>query len=816
MSDICRSWVGVGQCAFVVSTRESWFAEYVGTANGGLRRGWRPHALDRWMAAYLLVQLALVAVAVAAPRQPAGLAALGVVTVGSAVLSGGVYRFRRNSWGWWLVAASAWALTAVSIGISVAHGLGEHPVVDSLAPITGTAVTFVLLAAGIAMLGQTDRPGRYADLLDATMTALAAFLLLWAAVVGPRGGSTNPATATAAVFLISCLLIVTLGVRLLLGRGISHGPTTLMLISALTLVGVNATAVAPALGRPALEGGPITTALFLCYGVALGAAGVTLSPAKPRLSRATRGTSPGRIALFIALALVPPTAWAIEVASGPPDNDRVAAWVPTLVSAAFLLLLVFRLTLIARYADRRSDELAQRTTALADAVSEQTRLQHQLTFRAWHDPLTGLFNRDVLSERLAAALTDRVGRTRPASALLLLDLDGFKDVNDTLGHPVGDDLLVEVSRRLIAVVPAGATLARLGGDEFAVLLAEVTADDALARADELLAVFERPFAVAGRQLFLTTSIGVLVTDPSGPAITPVDALRDADLALYAAKEAGKNRSALFHPELRDARRDYAAIAADLRNALERDEFELRYQPMVELDTGRTVAVEALVRWRRTSSTLVGPDVFVPVAEEAGLIGAIGAWVLRQACTDARRWWAEHRVAVSVNVSGRQFEDAGFADTVMRALNETGLPGTGLIVEITESSLIDTSGGEDCHGQLRRLRERGMRVAIDDFGTGYSSLSYVAKLPVDIVKVDKSFTQEGAGGDRAGWAFINAILRLVESLDLIAIVEGVETAEQAEALRRLRCPLVQGYYFARPVSAAEIGRRLAAGPVPAPR
>jgi diguanylate cyclase (GGDEF)-like protein len=789
----------------------------VGTANGGLRRGWRPHALDRRLTAYLLLQLVLVALAVAAPRQLAGMAALGVLIAGSAVLTVAIYRFRRDNRGWWLVAASTWVLAAVSVGIAVGYGLGEEPTVSTIAPIAGTAVSFLLLAVGIAMLGQTDRPERYADLLDATMTALAAFLLLWAAVVGPRGGTTNPATATAAVFLIACLLVVALGVRLLLGRGVSHAPTTLMLVASLVLVGLNASAVAPVLGRTALQSGPVSTALFLCYGVALGAAGITLSPAKPRLNRRPQGTTLGRIALFVALALVPPTAWAIEVASGPPDNDRVAAWVPTVVSAAFLLLLVLRLTLIARYADRRSTELAQRTTALADAVSEQTRLQHQLTFRAWHDPLTGLFNRDVLSERLAAALTDRVGRTRPASALLLLDLDGFKDINDTLGHPVGDDLLVEVSRRLIAVVPAGATLARLGGDEFAVLLADVTADDALVRADELLAAFERPFTVAGRELFLTTSIGALVTDPSGPAITPVDALRDADLALYAAKEAGKNRSALFHSELRDARRDYAAITADLRNALERDEFELRYQPVVELDTGRVVAVEALVRWRRTASTLVGPDVFVPVAEEAGLIGAIGAWVLRQACTDARRWWAEHRVAVSVNVSGRQFEDAGFADTVMRALNQTGLPGTALILEITESSLIDTTtGGEDCHGQLRRLRDRGVRVAIDDFGTGYSSLSYVAKLPVDIVKVDKSFTQEPAGGDRAGWAFINAILRLVESLDLIAIVEGVETAEQAEALRRLRCPLVQGYHFARPVSAAEISRRLAAGPVPAPR
>jgi diguanylate cyclase (GGDEF)-like protein len=769
------------------------------------------------MTGYLLLQLVLVLLAVGAARTISAVAALAVVGIGGAVLTVGVWRFRRDNLGWWVIAAAAWLLTAVSVGVVAVHGTIEQPTISAPVPIAGTALTFLLLAIGIALVAQSDRPGRYADLLDAIMTALAAFLLLWAVVVGPRGGTSDSATTTAAGFLIGCLLVITLGVRLVLGRGLYHAPTTLMLLASLALVGVNAAAVAPVLGEPAMRSGPLSNALFLCYGVAIGAAGATLSTAKPRLNRPLRVTSPGRMALFVALALVPPTAWAIEVSAGTPEHPRVAAWVPTIVSAAFLLLLVGRLTLIARYADRRSEELAQRTIALADAVSEQTKLQHQLTFRAWHDPLTGLFNRDVLTERLAAALAGR----RPSSggsgpALLLLDLDGFKDVNDTLGHAIGDDLLVEVSRRLVQAIPAGATLARLGGDEFAVLLTDVTPEAARERAEALLSVFEPAFTMAGRRLFLTTSVGVLAADPSGPAITPTDALRDADLALYAAKEAGKNRSVLFHAELRAARQDYAAITADLRTALERDEFEMRYQPVIELETGATVAVEALVRWRRAGSpTLVGPDVFVPVAEEAGLIGAIGVWVLRRAVNDARRWYAEHGISVNVNVSGRQFEDPGFADQVVRVLGEAGLPGRALVLEITESSLIDTSGGEDSHHHLRALRERGIRVAIDDFGTGYSSLSYVARLPVDIVKVDKSFTQDSAG-DRDGWAFINAILRLVESLDLVAIVEGVETAEQVNALRQLRCPQAQGFFFARPETAAEIGRRLAAGAALAPR
>jgi diguanylate cyclase len=798
----------------MVSLLPAWLSGRVGAANGGLRRGVARRALSLVLVAYLVLQLSLVAIAAAGLDRVDGLAALGVVIVGAAALTIGVVRFRLHSPGWWLVVASSWVLVVVSVGIAGWYGLGQHTV-SAPAPIAGTALTFVLLAIGIAMLGQTDRPGRFVDLLDAIMTALAAFLLLWEVLVGPRGGTSNPSTATAAVFLIATLLVITLGARLLLARGLSHAPTTLLVLASLTLIGVNASAVAPVLGRAALQGSSATGALFLAYGVVLGTAGLTLSVGRPPVAPTRAGASPGRLALFVALALAPPAAWALEVASATPDASRAAAWVPTIVSAAFLVLLVTRLTMIARYADRRSLELAQRTTALADAVSEQTKLQHQLTFRAWHDPLTGLFNRDVLAERLGAALTARRSAAGSGPALLLLDLDGFKDVNDTLGHAVGDDLLVEVSRRLVRAIPAGATLARLGGDEFAVLLGDVTRAAAMQRAAELLSVFEPAFTVAGRRLFLTTSIGVLVAEGSGPVITPTDALRDADLALYAAKEAGKNRTALFQAEMRDARRDHAAITADLRTALERDEFELRYQPVIALETGATVEVEALVRWRRTGGpTLVGPDAFVPIAEDAGLIGAIGAWVLRRAVEDARRWYADHGVSVAVNVSGLQFQEPGFRDLVVDVLDENGMPGRALVLEITESSLVDTSGGEDYHRHLRELRERGVRVAIDDFGTGYSSLSYVARLPVDIVKVDKSFTQDSTG-DRAGWAFINAILRLVESLDLVAIVEGVETSEQVEALRGLRCPLAQGFYFARPQTAQEIDRRLAAGAALAP-
>jgi diguanylate cyclase (GGDEF)-like protein len=490
-------------------------------------------------------------------------------------------------------------------------------------------------------------------------------------------------------------------------------------------------------------------------------------------------------------------------------GDQVLGFsIPIATSAVLLLLLVVRLTLIARVAQSRAGELAGRSAALSRAVSEQEELQQQLTYRATHDPLTGLSNRAVLGERLEELLRspDRQG----GHALLLLDLDGFKDINDTLGHPTGDELLVAVARRLRETVPPDATLARLGGDEFVVLLENTAPDRAHQWAEILLAAIGRTYSIGERELFLTTSVGVFNIDPKQPPPTPSDVLRDADLALYAAKEAGKNKITVFQPELRDARMQHSRLNAGLRHALDNQEFVLQYQPVFDLNTGRITSVEALLRWLPHGGPLIPPAEFVPIAESSGLILPIGAWVLRTACQDARRWYDEYRISVSVNASGRQLDDPSFADTVLDALRDSGLPGEALIIEITESTLVTASHTPNLYEHLHRLRARGVRSAIDDFGTGYSSLSYVAELPIDVVKIDKSFTQAPSGPDFVPheWAFIKAILKLVESLHLVAIAEGVETPAQAEALRILRCPWVQGFHFARPVSAEAIDRTLA--------
>jgi diguanylate cyclase (GGDEF)-like protein len=393
----------------------------------------------------------------------------------------------------------------------------------------------------------------------------------------------------------------------------------------------------------------------------------------------------------------------------------------------------------------------------------------------------------------------------------MLDLDGFKYVNDSFGHPTGDQLLVDVAQRLRSTVPPGAVAVRLGGDEFAVLLEDMTPAEARQQADEILDALRSPYLVGSRELFSSASVGLLITEPSQRPAGSSACLRDVDQALYAAKAAGKNRVLEFHPNLGAEHLDQARISTGLRYALSHDELLLHYQPIVALRSGGITAAEALVRWQPAHAEPVPPAEFIPVAEQSGLIIDIGAWVLRQACRDACSWYAEYGIAVGVNVSGRQLDDPSFADVVLDALSTAGLPGAALILELTEGSLIATTTDLAVYAQFDRLRERGVRIAIDDFGTGYSSLSYISRLPVDIVKIDSSFTQHCADRGFPGETldFLRAILHLVSSLKLRAVAEGIETKEQADALRELNCPLAQGHYFSRPVPADRIPQLLSA-------
>jgi diguanylate cyclase (GGDEF)-like protein len=481
---------------------------------------------------------------------------------------------------------------------------------------------------------------------------------------------------------------------------------------------------------------------------------------------------------FVVLAVAVPVALVGEISQV--GRITTATVVVALVSSGTLLvMLVGRLGLTAGDSLRRAAELAQRSNELAEALTEQQILQRQLRHQAMHDPLTGLPNRVLLGQCMEWALT-QLPDSGPHS-LALVDLDRFKDVNDTLGHSVGDDLLVQVSHRLLARAPKHATLARLGGDEFAVLLQDTPLEDARVWAEKARLALRRPYHVADQDLFISTSVGLFNTESERRPPSPAEALRDADLALYAAKAGGRDRVAVFHPQLRTARMRSSRLMAGLRRALTHDELDVHYQPMVDMATGRVVAVEALLRWN-TTPTPTPPSEFIPVAEETGLIGPLGRWVLQRACREGRPWHKRHGLAVSVNVSARQLDDPEFTDQVLDALRQAGLPGPALILEITESSLLASSAYSSAMSHFNRLRSRGVRVAIDDFGTGYSSLAYLSHLPVDIVKIDSSFVHQTASqavGPRS-WTFTRASLNMINALGLQVVAEGVETSEQARA------------------------------------
>jgi diguanylate cyclase (GGDEF)-like protein/excisionase family DNA binding protein len=413
---------------------------------------------------------------------------------------------------------------------------------------------------------------------------------------------------------------------------------------------------------------------------------------------------------------------------------------------------------------------------------------------ALHDPLTGLPNRTLLSHRLHEALGDPSGL-----AVLFLDVDRFKDVNDTFGHQVGDQLLHRLAERLRDVVAAGDTLARFGGDEFVLVCRDVEGErGAIVIAERLLAALATPIDHEGRRHFVAASIGVVV--PDGPHHTPDGVLRDADVAMFRAKDAGGARYALFDRAMRDRIVQRVELEHDLRQALQRDELVLEFQPLIALDQPRIVGAEALVRWEHPRLGLLAPGAFVGVAEESGLIVELGRWVLSEACRRLARWMSEPGIElpyVSVNLSGRQVAEPDLPEVVADVLRATGAPADRLVLEVTESVLIGEASSPTA--VLQRLKALGIRLMLDDFGTGYSSLNYIKRFPIDGLKVDRSFVAGIADGpeDRH---ILAAIVQMAQGLELEVVAEGVETIEQAQWVRALGCDVAQGYLFAPPTSA----------------
>lgn len=439
--------------------------------------------------------------------------------------------------------------------------------------------------------------------------------------------------------------------------------------------------------------------------------------------------------------------------------------------------------------------------ALEDVTARRA-AEVQADEMARHDPLTGLPNRLLLRERLKEAVV-RLQRSGEACAVLLIDLDRFKPVNDTLGHPMGDALLKKVADRLRSTVRPTDTVARIGGDEFVILQTGVReAADTQALARRLVDLIGRTYMVDGHLLTIGASVGVALAPNDG---TEADALlKNADLALYRAKLDGRATYRFFEPEMDARMQARRRLELDMRQALARREFQLHYQPQLQLEGNRLVGCEALIRWQHPERGMVSPLDFIPLAEEIGLIVPIGEWVMRQACRDAVTWPAP--LSVAVNVSPAQFKSERLVEMVMSALSSSGLPATRLEVEITEGVLLQEN--EKTLQTLHRLRELGVRVSMDDFGTGYSSLSYLRSFPFDKIKIDRSFVND-LSGKRDGEAIIRAIAGLGKSLGMTTVAEGVETADQMERIRAEGCTDVQGYLISKPVSATEVLKFLSA-------
>lgn len=446
----------------------------------------------------------------------------------------------------------------------------------------------------------------------------------------------------------------------------------------------------------------------------------------------------------------------------------------------------------------RDAALLQRVSRLAAVAIDHSTISQQLEHRAHHDALTGLPNRVLFGDRLEQALSSAKRRNEQV-ALMFLDLDGFKQVNDTLGHHFGDVLLQQVAVRLTNAVRVTDTVSRMGGDEFTVILTGL--NDTLHTdqiATKILETIEAPFEVHGHQLFVTASIGIALFRRDGEDSTTLQS--HADAAMYRAKAAGKNTYEYFEPSISEALRERDQLKTQLRQALERNEFEVFYQPQFDLKSGEIAGFEALLRWKHPQLGVMLPASFIPAAEETGLIIKIGAWVLEEACKQAKQWnEAGHEIKIGVNISALQFGRTEFSSLVTQALHHSGLPPHLLELELAESIVMRNV--EESARQMKRLRQLGVCISLDDFGTGYSGLAYLNHLPVNSLKIDRTFIHHNGGPHYDARPLLHAIIELGHSLNIRVMAEGIETESERELLHELGCDLAQGFYLGRPMTSA---------------
>ena len=451
----------------------------------------------------------------------------------------------------------------------------------------------------------------------------------------------------------------------------------------------------------------------------------------------------------------------------------------------------------------------QKTTNYVGVFHDMTEIklhEEQLRYQAHHDALTGLPNRLLFKDRLGVAMS-HAHRFDLKVGVLFLDLDDFKRINDSLGHTVGDYLLQDVAKRLERCLREDDTVARYGGDEFIVLLNELAyEEDAILAAQRILKAISPAICIQNQEFYLTVSMGIAFYPKDG--LDQEILIRNADTAMYRAKEAGKNTYQVFTPAMSKKVSEWFAVENSLRKALERQEFFLHYQPKIDVGSGRIAGVEALIRWRHENGEVISPNDFIPLAEDTGLIVEIGEWVLQQACTDVKKLWDKgHPISVSVNISPRQFRQENLPGKVAQVLEKTGLPAEALLLEITEGTVMENE--EKSLVLLNTLRDMGVGLSIDDFGTGYSSLYYLKQLPIRELKIDRKFVRD-IPKDEDDMAITSAIISMAKSLKLRVVAEGVETDEQMKVLRRRRCDHIQGFLFSRPISEEALHELLDSG------
>ncbi|MGK5683365.1 putative bifunctional diguanylate cyclase/phosphodiesterase [Actinoplanes sp. URMC 104] len=714
------------------------------------------------------------------------------VLVMAAIVAGVRLHRPRHPGSWWLI------LTAVGLALA-------GNVVWAMLPasVTGNAaainiiygITYPILCTGVALLPNHRRPGAaWLGMTESAIVACAVAVVWWMLVVDPRLIDTG-LIHTHAYLLVEPfldLVLLGLGVRLLLvgdSRSVSYWLVAASCAARLTADTAYLT-VGSVAGFPTLLS---IAGWVVCNGLLAAAAlhpsmkrAVPLPTVEATLHR--QGTA--RLSLVMVVA-TPALTGIFLFHEGVRDSlSGSDVIVPSIATAVTSALVVQRMRQLNRVAARRAVELET-------ALRKEAELQQELRYRSEHDVLTGLPGRSVLYDRLTRALA----RSR-RGVLLVLDLDAFKDVNDRFGETVGDDLLIQVAARLRILVTDG-LVSRMHSDEFAVLLEDATVADARAVAEHVLAAMWRPLPVQNHELFTTVSVGLRELEDD---LMPADVVRDAFLALRAAKEAGRDRLVCFDQALRDKRDRAARTVERLRGAVGRDELLVHFQPLIRLADERVTGVEALVRWQPPGEPLVPPDQFIGAAEDSGLIVPIGTWVLRESCRVVADWHRRHGTVVSVNVSPRQLREPDFGATVVDALRSSALPPDALILEITEGVLVDSGPvTEQAISHLSMLRSHGVRVAVDDFGTGYSSLAYLRDLPIDHIKIDRSFMPAPGACDPAAVALVKAVIDLAAGLGLGTIAEGVETAEQVALLRELGCERAQGFHYARPLPAPEAAR-----------